>query len=59
MQEQEITLNFSLTLKEANTVLASLSKMPYETVVDIITKIQNQAIPQLKPEQKSTEIIEE
>ena len=40
-------LNFELTLDEANTVLASLGKQPFEAVASIINKLQQQAQPQL------------
>ena len=40
-------LNFELTLEEANVILGSLGKMPYESVAGLINKIQEQAQPQL------------
>jgi hypothetical protein len=40
-------LNFELTLEEANVILGSLGKQPYEVVSGIINKIQAQAQPQL------------
>lgn len=45
-------LKFELSLEEANIILASLSKQPFEVVSKLINKIQEQAAPQL---QKSTE----
>jgi hypothetical protein len=40
-------LKFELTLDEANTVLGSLGKQPFDIVAGLITKIQEQAQPQL------------
>lgn len=40
-------LKFELTLEEANIILASLGKMPYESVVGLVGKLQKQAAPQL------------
>jgi len=40
-------LNFELTLDEANLVLAALGKAPFETVAGLITKMREQAQPQL------------
>lgn len=38
---------FELTLEEANLVLAALGKAPFEQVAGLITKIKEQAMPQL------------
>ena len=40
-------LHFELTLQEANTILGLLGKHPFDTVAPLITKIQQQAQPQL------------
>jgi hypothetical protein len=40
-------LKFELTLDEANLVLAALGKAPFETVAGLITKMREQAQPQL------------
>lgn len=40
-------LKFELTLNEANIVLGSLGKQPFDAVASLITKIQQQAQPQL------------
>lgn len=40
-------LNFELTLDEANLVLAALGKAPFEQVAGLITKMREQAQPQL------------
>ena len=40
-------LKFELTLDEANVVLASLGKQPFDAVAGIINKLQQQAQPQL------------
>ena len=38
---------FELTLDEANLVLAALGKAPFEQVAGLISKIKEQATPQL------------
>lgn len=40
-------LNFKFSVEEANLILAALAKQPFETVVNLITKIQEQAKSQL------------
>lgn len=40
-------LKFELTVEEANTILGALSKAPYEQVVTLITKMQDQARGQI------------
>ena len=40
-------LKFELTLNEANLILGSLGKQPFDSVATLITKIQQQAQPQL------------
>lgn len=40
-------LKFELTLDEANMILAALGKAPFEAVAGLITKLQQQAQPQL------------
>lgn len=48
-------LNFKLSVEEANLVLAALAKQPFETVVNLITKIQEQAKTQIdKGTEKTT-----
>jgi hypothetical protein len=42
-------LKFELTAEEANVVLASLAKQPFEVVAGLIDKLQRQAQPQLAP----------
>lgn len=39
-------INLSLTLEEANILLANLGKLPYEQVFAVVKKIQDQGIPQ-------------
>jgi hypothetical protein len=52
MTEQAQTIiKLELTLDEANSILASLGKHPFDQIAALINKIQSQAIPQLpKPE---------
>lgn len=40
-------LKFELTIEEANTILSALGKAPFEAVAGLITKLQQQAQPQL------------
>lgn len=40
-------LQFELTLDEANVILASLGKQPFDAVAQLIQNIQQQAQPQL------------
>ena len=40
-------LHFELTLQEANAVLGALGKQSFDSVAALITKIQQQAQPQL------------
>ena len=42
-------LKFEFTQEEANFVVAALAKQPFEAVAGLITKIQQQAQPQLAP----------
>ena len=36
-------MKFDLTIEEANIVLAALGRMPYESVWQVVAKIQEQA----------------
>lgn len=47
-------LNFKLSTEEANLILAALSKQPFEIVVNLITKIQEQAKTQIDKETEIT-----
>lgn len=40
-------LKFEFTIEEANMILGSLGKQPYEAVFPLIKNIQDQAQPQL------------
>ena len=48
-QNQPKTVTLVLSIEHAETVLAALSKMPYETAAPIIQTIQQQAMQQLQP----------
>ena len=39
----------NVTVEEANVILASLAKQPFEIVAGLIDKLQRQAQPQLAP----------
>jgi hypothetical protein len=45
MNEQQI--NLTVTLREADAILAAISKRPLEEVIDLFNKIRGQALPQL------------
>jgi len=51
-------MKFDLTLDQANLILASLAKMPYEAVFQLIEEMKKQAAEQMKP-QAPAEIISE
>ena len=42
-------LTLTLNQNEVNTILLSLSKQPFEAVVDVIGKVRSQALAQLNP----------
>ncbi len=42
--EGEKEINIKVNIVEYNTIIKALIKMPYEMVVDILPKLQNQAI---------------
>ena len=42
-------LTLTLNQNEVNTILLSLSKQPFEVVVDVIGKVRSQALAQLTP----------
>lgn len=48
-------LILELSVEEINGILAALSKLPFEQVVDLISKIKAQAIPQLEQNKKEDE----
>lgn len=54
MQEITITLN----LNEANAILGSLGKQPYDEVAGLIAKIREQALEQLNPVSEEVPAIE-
>jgi hypothetical protein len=44
----ENTLQFELTERDANIILNALGKLPAETSMGVILKLQQQAAPQIK-----------
>ena len=48
-------MNLDLTVEEVNLILASLSRMPFESVNQLIPKIQQQGQAQLKTEKPTIE----
>lgn len=50
---ENTVLNLELTVAEVNVILATLSKHPFEQVVALINKIQNQGNPQIAAVQEA------
>ena len=48
------TITFELTVEQANIVLESLYKMPYQAVAGLIAELQKQAAPQVQSQQEQT-----
>jgi hypothetical protein len=48
MKDKIVTLE--LTVEEVNIILASMAKMPFEAVADLITKVQREGSRQLSPQ---------
>ena len=48
-------LNFTLTLEEANVIMAGLGELPAKVSANLITKLQQQAAPQIQQQQQATE----
>jgi hypothetical protein len=44
----EKTLKFEFTVEQVNLILASLGRMPYEAVAQMISEVQKQAQEQIK-----------
>jgi hypothetical protein len=47
----ELKLTFTLSLDQANLVMAALGKLPYEASASVIALLQQQADPQVKEAQ--------
>jgi len=45
------TLKFEMTTEEANLMMAALAKQPFEMVAGLISKMQQQAQPQIAAQQ--------
>lgn len=48
-------LNFTVTLEEANVIMAGLGELPAKVSATLITKLQQQAAPQIQQQQQATE----
>jgi len=46
-------MKFDLSVNEINTIMASLGKMPYESVFAVIEKIREQATSQVEQEKEN------
>lgn len=53
---ENIELNFTLTVAEANGVLGALGKLPYEQAAGLIAKLQQQAAPQIQAAQAAGQL---
>jgi hypothetical protein len=47
------TLKFEVSVEEGNLLIAALAKQPFETVAGLIQKLQQQAMPQMQPQQEA------
>ena len=47
----ELKLTFTLSLEQANIIMAALGKLPYEASAGVIALLQQQADPQVKAAQ--------
>lgn len=47
----ETKVSLSLSVEAINVVLASLGKMPYESVFTVVEEIRKQATPQIQQQQ--------
>lgn len=45
-------LNFNVTLDEANVIMAGLGELPAKMSATLITKLQQQAAPQIQAQQQ-------
>lgn len=52
---ESIMINLSLELNDVNGILSALGQMPYAQVRELIEKIQQQAVPQVQPKEKTEE----
>jgi hypothetical protein len=43
------TIKFEVTIEEANVILASLARQPYEAVAQLIDKLRSQGSSQVQP----------
>ena len=46
-------LNFNVTLEEANVIMAGLGELPAKVSAALITKLQQQAAPQIQQQQQA------
>jgi hypothetical protein len=46
------SITFQVTLEEANLIFKSLGKQPFETVYELIGKLNDQANAQLRPQEE-------
>lgn len=50
-----MSIKLELEIPEVNTVLGALGQLPFAQVTDLVTKIREQAIPQVQEEQAPQE----
>ena len=46
---EDVTINLTLTLKEVDVMLISMSKRPLDEVIDVFNKVRSQAVAQIPP----------
>lgn len=54
-QQQPVVLSIQLNLDQINVILATLGKLPYETIAPLMSSIQAQATQQLQQMQAQAE----
>jgi hypothetical protein len=47
------TLKFEVSVEEGNLLIAALAKQPFEAVAGLIQKLQQQAMPQMQPQEEA------
>ena len=48
-------MKFEFTIEELNTIMASLGRMPYESVFQLVENIRKQAAPQIQQQATDTD----
>lgn len=56
MQDIKQNIKLEITLEEANLLLEALGEMPFKRVFGLVSKIQNQAAPQVNGQNGQSEL---